>query len=235
MSSAGRYPIVRGGAVTLTRFFEVVQNRPVPSSPVSWQQWLRLQSLTSSYFDDCIPFVKFVGLIDGKGATDLWLSLREDGEFANRLASAIKTGYAPLLVPLGIEDPASADRDKLSQAIFSTENTDRDKARAGAETLLAAFDVALGRSSAPNKSTDGKNAAKAIGFGRRASGTPAVSRKESTTASQNGELLRTDVSTGQRRPLSLAVNLQIVLPPDASDARYDAILGAVAKHLGSLL
>ncbi len=235
MPQAGKYPIVRGGTATLTRFFDIVRNRPAPAPPVSWKQWLPLHSLTSSYFADCVAFGKFSGLIDGKGPTETWASLRTDGEFGSHLTSALHNGYGTLLNSLGIKEPTNDDRDRLSQAIFATENVGREVARAAADTLVAAFDIALERKSTETTSPGRATLKKGNGGTSRPGSKATDAGAKANGSSQGKEPPPAGESMVERRPLSLAVNLQIILPADASDARYDAILGAVAKHLGSLL
>lgn len=233
MPSAGKFPMVRG-ASTLRKFFEAVARHAVPSPGFSMKRWLEASNLRSSYFQDTIAFAAFVGMTDEKGPTELWTKLRAEDERLTALLEALRGAYREPLDFLSLDSPSADDTPRLSSYIRTHENVAADSAEQAAATLIAAFDYALGRegnqaSLTPQSSRGGRQSAAPT---PKASKVVADVRSRTTPPSMsqatNGQ------GAGERRAV-LAVNLQIVLPPDAPDDKYDAMLGAVARHLSSIL
>ncbi len=224
MPSAGKYPIVKGSG-TLSKFFEAVTRQATPSTPFAMLKWLRASGLTSSYFNDIPAFASFVGMIDEKGPTDLWTQLRDGANRKESLTAALRSAYREPLDFHSIESPDSTDLPLLSAFIRTHEGASSDIADSAVQTLIAAFDIALGRvpavssrngrvaTSAPTPSTPARLPAKPRG------------RSEPRHSNPDPKMLSA----------TLAVNLQIVLPADAPNEKYDAMLGAVARHLSPLL
>jgi hypothetical protein len=189
------------------------------------QKWLKASSLSSSYFFDVPPFARFIGLIDDQGPTDLWGQLRDDGLRDAKLTEALRSAYEGPLEFLGIEIPVAADASRIAGFIRTHEGVSADDAQAAAATLIAAYDVALGRSAAEPERPAPRTTA------------PRESRKVAPTPPTPRVGKPRDDGTGRPRGVnaSLAVNIQIVLPADATEEKYDAILGAVAKHLSGFI
>lgn len=223
MPSAGKYPIVRG-AGTLPRFFEAVSRQATPTAPFATLKWLRASGLTSSYFNDVPAFASFIGMTDDDGPTELWVALRDEASRAETLAEALRTAYGEPLRFHSIETPDSSTERQLSSFIKTHEGTSSELADDAVRTLVAAFDFALGRN-AKNPADSGRTAVASNGSRR---GRPSGLVSKSSSLPKQGE-------SGKNFTATLAVNLQIVLPADAPDEKYDAMLGAVARHLSPLL
>lgn len=232
MPSAGRYPIVRG-KTTLPQFFAKLQAQPRPEGAFNMRSWLRSSGLVSSYFDDIRPFATFIGLTNDGGTTDLWAALRDNDKFSGALTTALQTAYTDPLGFLGISTPTGDDATRLSNRLRTSENVQAAEALAAAETMIAAFDLALGRVASEVPGTVARTA-QLTARGRR----PTPNGAARPTGSKRGAapaVPSTAHTPGAPFAATLAINLQIVLPADAPDDRYDAMLGAVARHLGPLL
>lgn len=231
MTLAGRFPIVRG-ATTLQQFIQRVQIQPRPDGGFNFGNWLRSSGLNSSYFrDDIRPFAAFIGLIDDKGATELWADLRDTEKSGEALVSALRAAYAGPLDFLGISIPDASDVGRIANWIRNNENTSATQADQAAETAISAFDLALGREPAVAATEASRRTAT-----RPATVTARTPRNpRATTRTEPTPRNLTRQTTQEGLTATLAVNLQIVLPSDASDDRYDAMMGAVAKHLATLL
>ena len=233
MATAGKYPIVKGAA-TIHTFVERVSVQPAPprAEGFSLRRWLQASGIRSSNFADVPSWAQFVGLADESGPTDLWMEVRDDGERSAALVAALRGAYAGPLGFAGIDLPTPEHLPRLASYIRTNENVADSEARAAAATMLAGFAAATGeRIVLPNAGSPRS----ASPVGRVARKTQGSSKRSNASAAPNAMADPGSDGHAGTRPISLALNVQVVLPSDATEERYDAMLAAVAKHLGALL
>lgn len=222
MASAGRYPIVRGSG-TLASVLAKVVEQPRPENPLAFAKWLKSSGLSSSYFDDVPVWAKFVVLIDKDGSTDLWSRLRDEEAGRSALHEALLTAYAPIFQHFGLTTVTDSDRQRVVAFIRSNENASTEAAEGATDTLIRALDWAEGRASAPPVRPEPKPAEKT-----------APSRQKAAAKASAPVRQPVQVGAGPTAGFNVSLNVQIVLPPDAEDERYDVMIGALVRHLRSL-
>lgn len=212
------------GASTIAGFFAAVEQQARPAEGQSVAKWLREGDLRSSYYDAIPAFAEFVGLTQEGRTTELWDAVRDPDGGREAFGSALRDAYALVLKRYQMETVTAEDASRVAGFIRGAANASQSEAERAAATVVSAFDYADGREATPAPSP-------------ARSASPASRRKPrgkagSKPASANDSKRRGEAGG---RNATLAVNLQIVLPSDADSDRYDAILEAVAKHLGPLL
>ncbi len=221
MSSAGAYPIVRGPD-TLQKFFDAIVNYAPPTT-MTLRAWIKSSGLTSSYYDDIPAFARFIGLFEDDGPTEMWPRLRGESGYASVLSEALRSAYDAPLKHADLERvETEGDIERITRFIRTNANVANDKAEAAAFTMARAFALAGGTpgvtKNKPPTARGGNPARGKRGKGSRGDQEPAKATSEP-----------------RKFGATLAVNLQVVLPSDATDERYDAMLAAISKHLGALL
>lgn len=221
-ANAGRYPVVRG-ARTIAQFFDRVMDVPAPEGRFNFRMWLRSNGLGSSYFDDMGSFCRFIEMTDGQAATELWESLRGNATHGERLTDALNTVYGPLLKSLGIAIPDDTNRGRLVDFIKTTEKTSAADAASAAQTMLWAYDRALGREiSAPETKTarlPKSSPATSTGTPKRPIEKPRIPAGASGRESQRIEMPQPQIA------------VQVNINPDMTSEQIDKVFESMARHL----
>ena len=171
-------------------------------------KFLKSLGFTSSNDKRLLLVIKFIGLAEEKGApTDLWRDLRGDSKVA--IARGIRRGYADLFSHY----PDAQLRDDEAIRTFFSANTSLGSQAVGRivrtfRTLCEMADFSDTKSAAPAKAK------------------PAT--KPSAEVSKPGATVQTrEVADG----LTVNINVQLQVPPDATGEIYDKFFEAMRKHL----
>lgn len=221
MPSAGLFPIVRGGG-TIRRFFETAIALPRPTGPFTAAKWLRASGLTSSYFSDVPPLLRFIGLTDDNGPAPLWAIIRDPEHREEALLGALQQAYVAPLGQFGIDVPAMSDLPRISGYIRTHANVSAEDAEEAALTMIRCFDVAVGRESVESAGPEAKPGPRSTA--------PRASREKSSAAK---ERVQAGANTRNERiaPPTPQIAVQVNIDPSSTPEQIDAIFQSMAKYL----
>lgn len=233
MPNAGRYPIVQGGQ-TIKKFFDVVIEQPRPEGSLNLTKWLRSSGLTSSYFDDMPPVMRFIEMVDTNDQTHItvasntWTAIRDSQSGHKALIESLQRAYGPILNHFGIGQVSQEDITRISSFIRTNENAAAADAEAAAQTMIRLFDFALGRQSTDVKPLGGPKKTGTISSGK-AKGA-GVSKAQVRV--QNHEVANSAPrGTSVLPPPTPQIAVQVNIDPSATPEQIDAIFQSMAKHL----
>ena len=174
--------------------------------PKATNAWLKSVGFTSSNDGSLIAVLKQVGLVDANGVpTQRWKDYRgKDGKRA--LADAIRTGYTELFATYSEADKRStADLD----AFFKTHTTAGapaiDKTIRTFKALASAADFSVAAGAAPTQDS-------------------------STAPDVKGPTIQT-VTAASSQPVTVNINVQLVLPESTDEEVYRKFFAAMREHL----
>lgn len=218
MASAGSFPIVRGSK-TIDGFFDRLMAQPRPDNPLSLKTWMRSSGLKSSYFDDMFGFAEFIRLVDEAGATDLWGELRSGEAHRDRLLTALREAYRRPLEHFGLDAPNESDRTRLVDWVRTVENAEVTDADAAVDTMLRAFDRALGREHVATAQPKPERSS-----GRRVPAAAKTAPKTTVPASKSVPAGRVGMPVPQ-------IAVQVNLAPGMSAEEIDNVFASMARHI----
>lgn len=171
---------------------------------------LKALGYTSSNDERFVPAMKFVGLLDSSGSpTDLWNEARAN--LGSALAKGTKAGYADLFDQF----PNAHQKDDEALRTYFTVHSGTGKAAVTRMVQTFKTFAELGDFAATGKSTPA---------------TPkpdAKNEKRQETGSQTSGRAHIPNSIAP----TVAINIQLQVPPDPTGEIYDKFFAAMAKHL----
>jgi len=169
--------------------------------------WLKSIGFTSSNDRSLLVVLKQAGLIDSAGVpTKRWKDFRgKDGP--RTLADAIRTGYAELFATYpDAETKSTSNLDAFFKTHTDAGQQAIDKTVRTFKALTEAADFSVAAGAAPT--TDA-----------------------STAPEVQGPIIQTSAMSGQAQPVTVNINVQLVLPESTDEDVYRKFFAAMREHL----
>ncbi|MHB0877652.1 MAG: DUF5343 domain-containing protein [Anaerolineae bacterium] len=196
----------------VTRFFDKLPNVGAPGSVDA--KWLSQVGFKTSNDYALIGLLEFLGFVDSSGKpTDLWSAYRNKSQSRRVMAQAIRSAYAELYstYPDAGELDDSTLLDFFRQATKLGESTLSRVLHTFCKLVaLADMDAACPPEATKGTKPDGESEPPPA----------AVAAEPKHKPKRSVEPL-----------LPISMNIQIVIPSDASEAQYDAIFSSIKRNL----